>query len=241
MMFPYGSWQRILHDLNLDWLVEKVDKNEADIRTKQDKLTAGANITIDDDNVISATGGGGGSTYTAGDGIDITNDVISVINPVGKDTFAKASSSLPVFYIDDNVVYKLDGTLAVLSDYADLGNFDGNITDAIFNKIAMNIVSGVYMDYDFGQQTHVSKSIDAENINTGYQSLNIITTAPFDEVQSKNIPLSSGGMIYSVSCLLGLKNGHLYLGFVSSAWGGISTVAYLQSLTSSFETSFISI
>lgn len=41
---------------------------------KQDKLTAGENITIED-NVISATGG---STYTAGEGIVINNDEISV-------------------------------------------------------------------------------------------------------------------------------------------------------------------
>ena len=48
------------------------------ISGKQDKLTAGANITISDDNVISATGGGsGGTEYTAGDGIDISGTVIS--------------------------------------------------------------------------------------------------------------------------------------------------------------------
>lgn len=43
---------------------------------KQDKLTAGSNITITN-NVISATGGGGGTSYTAGDNITISNDVIS--------------------------------------------------------------------------------------------------------------------------------------------------------------------
>lgn len=40
----------------------------------QDKLTAGTGISIDANNVISATGGG---SYTAGDGISITNGVIS--------------------------------------------------------------------------------------------------------------------------------------------------------------------
>lgn len=44
--------------------------------TYQEKLTAGTGITIDSSNVISATGGG--STYTAGNGIDISSDVISV-------------------------------------------------------------------------------------------------------------------------------------------------------------------
>lgn len=50
--------------------VISVDPNEV-----QTKLTAGTNITIDANNVISATGGG--ASYTAGAGIDITNDVIS--------------------------------------------------------------------------------------------------------------------------------------------------------------------
>lgn len=54
---------------------DTVDSLQDAIDEKQDKLTAGANITIDANNVISATGGG--SNYTAGDGIDITNDVIS--------------------------------------------------------------------------------------------------------------------------------------------------------------------
>lgn len=37
---------------------------QAELANKQDKLTAGANITIDSNNVISATGGGGGESYT---------------------------------------------------------------------------------------------------------------------------------------------------------------------------------
>ena len=49
------------------------------------KLSAGTNITIVD-NVISATGGGGGGSYTAGRGIDITSDVISVSLPISAGT-----------------------------------------------------------------------------------------------------------------------------------------------------------
>ena len=48
---------------------------------KQDTLTAGNGIDITN-NVISATGGGGGTTYTAGRGIDITSDVISFALPI---------------------------------------------------------------------------------------------------------------------------------------------------------------
>lgn len=38
---------------------------QAELANKQDKLTAGTNITIDSNNVISATGGSGGESYTA--------------------------------------------------------------------------------------------------------------------------------------------------------------------------------
>ena len=48
---------------------------------KQDTLTAGNGIDITN-NVISATGGSGGTTYTAGRGIDITSDVISFALPI---------------------------------------------------------------------------------------------------------------------------------------------------------------
>jgi len=55
--------------------ITKSNLNTA-LSSKQDTLTAGTNITIDQNNVISATGGSG-ATYTAGDNIDITNNVIS--------------------------------------------------------------------------------------------------------------------------------------------------------------------
>lgn len=48
---------------------------EAQVSQKQDKLIPGKNITISEDNVISATGGGGGGgDYTAGKGIHISDD-----------------------------------------------------------------------------------------------------------------------------------------------------------------------
>ena len=51
----------------------------------KDNLVAGDNITITasgDNLIINSTGGG--ATYTAGDGIDITNDVISVDNSIAR-------------------------------------------------------------------------------------------------------------------------------------------------------------
>ena len=46
------------------------------------KLTAGENITISDDNVISATGGGGHAEYIAGEGIRISGNTISLTTVV---------------------------------------------------------------------------------------------------------------------------------------------------------------
>jgi len=53
---------------------EQVDSKLED---KQGTLTAGANITISADNVISSTGGGGGGSYVAGEGISISGQTIS--------------------------------------------------------------------------------------------------------------------------------------------------------------------
>lgn len=53
---------------------EEVEFEELDLDDYQTKLTAGQGITIDSDGTISAEG----KNYTAGTGIDITNDVISV-------------------------------------------------------------------------------------------------------------------------------------------------------------------
>ena len=55
--------------------------------TKQDTLVSGTNIkTINSQSILGEGNieiqGGGGSSYTAGDGIDITNDVISVTGKV---------------------------------------------------------------------------------------------------------------------------------------------------------------
>ena len=60
------------------------DVIEPTLINKQDQLIAGENITISG-NVISSIGGG--SSYTAGTGIDITNDVISVTGKVDTTTY----------------------------------------------------------------------------------------------------------------------------------------------------------
>jgi len=72
-------------------------------------IIAGSNITISasgDSAVISSTGGGGGgSTYTAGTGIDITNDVISIDNTVAlKTDIPDPVSGASGIKVEDSVV-----------------------------------------------------------------------------------------------------------------------------------------
>lgn len=70
---------------------------------KQDTLTAGENITIEN-NVISATGG---ATYTAGDNITIENDVISAV-----DTTYTAGTNVS---ITNNVISATDTTYPIFT------------------------------------------------------------------------------------------------------------------------------
>ena len=85
-------------------------------------LVAGSNITITasgNSAVISSTGGGGGSTYTAGSGIDITNDVISVDNTVATKTWVGNQgylTSVPSQYITETELATELSTYALKSE-----------------------------------------------------------------------------------------------------------------------------
>lgn len=56
-----SQWSQILASFNPQEILAVLSVIEAELTDKQDKLTAGTNITIDENNVISATGGGGGT------------------------------------------------------------------------------------------------------------------------------------------------------------------------------------
>lgn len=90
------------------------DALETAINAKQDKLTAGTNITIDN-NVISATGG---ASYTAGDNITISNNVISAT-----DTTYTAGNGLDLTgteFSADTSVLATQTELATKANSADL-------------------------------------------------------------------------------------------------------------------------
>ena len=43
----YGGWQRLLHDLNLDWIVKRIDKNSKDIEELKKGGGGGVTANID--------------------------------------------------------------------------------------------------------------------------------------------------------------------------------------------------
>lgn len=75
--------------------------------TKQDTLVSGTNIkTINNQSIlgegnIDIQGGSGGSSYTAGDGIDITNDVISVTGKVDTSAFTAHTADTVIHVTSD--------------------------------------------------------------------------------------------------------------------------------------------
>ena len=124
---------------------------KSDIAGKQDQLTAGANITIEN-NVISATGGGGGG-YVAGDHITITGNTISA-------TFDNASQSsdglmsaadktkldgLTVYTAGDNISItngeiSLDLTKADILEILGYDEIDITMTDINNNTVSITVL-----------------------------------------------------------------------------------------------------
>ena len=90
-----------------------VDRNGNSVSVQR-QLTAGANITINSNNVISATGGGG-AIYSAGEHIIISkNNVISAVDfqqnltaPVNGGIILTAGSIYTTFRIDENKINQM--------------------------------------------------------------------------------------------------------------------------------------
>jgi hypothetical protein len=101
---------------------------------KQDALVSGTNIkTINNESILGSGNitiqGGGGSSYTAGDNIDITNDVISVDIDDEKKVIASALVELHNDKADKNQLnnYQLKG------NYVEQSAVDASIAGAVAN------------------------------------------------------------------------------------------------------------
>ena len=86
-----------LDAINRDLAEKELKITQLDLE-KQNKLLAGDNITLtenaDKTVTISSTGGGGGGSYTAGDGISIDNNEISVNDTIQRKLTAGANITI---------------------------------------------------------------------------------------------------------------------------------------------------
>lgn len=213
--------------------------NNATLTIKQGGTTKGtftANASTDVEIDLDA-GGGGGSEYTAGDGITITNNVISVTNPINKVTIEEpTTTSIPCFYNDDGTFYKLDGTAATLSDCLDLGEFNHSFGEFLYLRYILDVASATFQDFDWSTQSHTEDTFSDIEKDTGFLTVYITTGDLFDTYLTNNVVLSNGVKNDVFPFILGKKNGHLYLCIASNAYGGIATNQYAESMTTdSFE------
>lgn len=107
---------------------------------KQGKLTAGANITIDENNVISSTGGGGGGTG----GHTILNENGSAMTARGKLQFMGATVTDDAV-ADKTVVSGLKGDTGEKGEKGDTGETGNGIASAVLNSnytLTLNFTDG---------------------------------------------------------------------------------------------------
>ena len=106
---------------------------KSDLDDKQDTLTAGSNINIDANNVISAND----TTYTAGNGIDITNDVISVITPEPEPDYATMPLTIDIYENDTVFNYTYAGSELLYFSYngGEWQSLEPSIQGATYSRI----------------------------------------------------------------------------------------------------------
>jgi len=156
---------------------------KAELAGKQDVLTAGDNITIDSDGVISAAGGG--ETYTAGTGINIDSDgVISADIPeeeevefeeLDPDDYQKKLTEGTGIDIDSDGNISVDSTIATKSyvDTAVQGKADSATT-----------LSG-YGITDAYTKTQVDNALnDKQNSLTGITDVQVVAALPASPVST---------------------------------------------------------
>lgn len=102
--------------------------------TKQDTLVSGTNIkTINNESILGSGNiniQGGGSSYTAGDGIDITNGVISVTGKIDTTTYNTYTAATNSRLSEDEEV-----TAAALNNINDRLSEDEEVTAAGLNAL----------------------------------------------------------------------------------------------------------
>lgn len=255
-------WNRIFHELNLTPLINKMNElaqtvedlasqiitvNNPRITIKQGGETKGS-FTLNQANAQTInldTGGGGGSTYTAGDGITITDSVISVTNPITKTDLSFDDAVIPCLYInstatDPNALLLEDGTVATLADCLDLGESDLDIGSQFFRHWEDVSYSGNAKVYDYSTSAQTETAYSSSVADGTYNVTTLNTYSLFDEcVQIVQGAVEVSGQYLTTQILLGKANGHLYAFLINQLYQSAETSNYLSSCTLSADMSFI--
>lgn len=162
------------------------------VATKQDTLISGTNIkTINNQSLLGSgnidiQGGGGGSSYTAGDGIDITNNVISV---TGKQDTLSAGTNITIV---DNVISATGGGSITIDPSLDSGSTNpvanSAITQNFYNyaKFLGNASDGYGVSVSFNEGTENYMGINLNKIKTTANGTSQISTASWCRISTIN-------------------------------------------------------
>mgnify|MGYP007053682815 CR=1 FL=1 len=157
--------------------------------TKQDTLVSGTNIkTINNESILGSGNitieGGGGSSYTAGDGIDITNDVISVTGKVDTSAFT-AHTADTVIHVTSAEKTAWNAKSDFSGDYNDLTNKPTIPTVPTSNTAFTNDAGYITIDA-------ISGKVDTSTYNT-------YTAATDTAIAGKQDNLVSGTNIKTIN------------------------------------------
>lgn len=163
-------------------------KTEVDdlLDKKQDKLIAGTNIFIGDDNVISATGGGGGYINVVQETGDSTDDVMSQasvtheleqkVNTLDLADIAFTSDYNDLSNTPDLATYTKTEDLAEVAltgDYDDLGNTPDLTLYAKTEDLSKVAVSNNYEDLDDKPNLNVYDTVVSVNNKLSFKQDNL--------------------------------------------------------------------
>ena len=219
--------------------------NNATLTITQGGTTKGTFTANASENVTIDLDAGGGSTYTAGTGITITNNVISVTNPVVRSDISFNASTIPCLFTnstasDPDALLLADGTVATLADCLDLGESSLDLGSQLFRHWEDVSVSGNAVTYDYSTSTQITEAYSDTTDDGTYNVSTLTTYSLFTEcvqIVQVSVALNSGYSLVQV--LLGKANGHLYAFVLNQLYQSINTSDYISSCTLSADISFI--
>ena len=153
-------------------------KDETDdlLDEKQETLVSGTNIKTINNTSILGSGNiniqGGGSSYTAGDGIDITNDVISVTGKADTSTVTSLNNALTAHTANTNVHV----TAAEKETWNNKSDFSGDYND-LTNKPTIPVVPTNVSAFNNDSGYITSNAISGKADTTAVTQVNNALTA----------------------------------------------------------------